>query len=98
MPKEQGERLPRMASKNAKDRSNSATLLAARAKAQAEQEANGRGSRCSSEKDSGYSGIITLSHTPMYKKLPTCFLWEVTGSLLHTHTHAHSYACTHTHS
>ncbi|XP_076138635.1 CLOCK-interacting pacemaker [Alosa pseudoharengus] len=56
MPKEQGERAPRMASKTAKDKSNSATLLATRAaKAQAEQEANGRGSRCSSEKDSGYS-------------------------------------------
>uniref|UniRef100_A0AAY4EBZ0 Uncharacterized protein n=1 Tax=Denticeps clupeoides TaxID=299321 RepID=A0AAY4EBZ0_9TELE len=58
MPKEQGfhgERGPRMASKNAKDKSNSATLLASRAKAHAEQKTNGRGSRCSSEKDSGYS-------------------------------------------
>ncbi|XP_012682150.2 CLOCK-interacting pacemaker [Clupea harengus] len=53
--KEQGERVPRMASKNAKEKSNSATLLAVRAKAQAEQEARGRSSHCSSEKDSGYS-------------------------------------------
>ena len=55
--KEQGERVPRMASKNAKEKSNSATLLAVRAKAQAEQEARGRSSHCSSEKDSGYSGM-----------------------------------------
>ncbi|XP_052007997.1 CLOCK-interacting pacemaker isoform X1 [Xyrauchen texanus] len=48
------ERTSRPASKNAKDKSNSATLLASKARAHAEQETNGRDSRCS-EKDSGYS-------------------------------------------
>ncbi len=52
-----GERkiISRPASKNAKDKSNSAALLASRARARTEQETNGRDSRCS-EKDSGYSG------------------------------------------
>lgn len=50
-----GERPTRPASKNAKDKSNSAALLASRARAHTQQEANGRESRCSSEKDSGYS-------------------------------------------
>uniref|UniRef100_A0A673JVZ0 CLOCK-interacting pacemaker-like n=2 Tax=Sinocyclocheilus rhinocerous TaxID=307959 RepID=A0A673JVZ0_9TELE len=48
------ERTSRPASKNAKDRSNTAALLASRARAHTEQEPNGRDSRCS-EKDSGYS-------------------------------------------
>ncbi|XP_059420679.1 CLOCK-interacting pacemaker-like isoform X1 [Carassius carassius] len=48
------ERTSRPASKNAKDKSNSAALLASRARAHTEQKANGRDSRCS-EKDSGYS-------------------------------------------
>ncbi|XP_067245889.1 CLOCK-interacting pacemaker isoform X2 [Chanodichthys erythropterus] len=48
------ERTSRPASKNAKDKSNSAALLASRARAHTEQETNGRDSRCS-EKDSGYS-------------------------------------------
>ncbi|RXN15624.1 CLOCK-interacting pacemaker-like protein [Labeo rohita] len=48
------ERTSRPASKNAKDKSNSAALLASRARAHTEQEINGRDSRCS-EKDSGYS-------------------------------------------
>lgn len=48
------ERTSRPASKNAKDKSNSAALLASRARAHTEQESTGRGSRCS-EKDSGYS-------------------------------------------
>ncbi|XP_030649331.1 CLOCK-interacting pacemaker isoform X2 [Chanos chanos] len=60
MPKEVGcggerEHAARPASKNAKDKSNSAALLASRARAHDQQEANDRGSRCSSEKDSGYS-------------------------------------------
>ncbi|XP_026769104.3 CLOCK-interacting pacemaker [Pangasianodon hypophthalmus] len=42
------------ASKNAKDKSNSASLLS-RTKFHTEQVMNGRNSRCSSEKDSGYS-------------------------------------------
>ncbi|KAG9272905.1 CLOCK-interacting pacemaker-like [Astyanax mexicanus] len=50
-----GERPSRPASKNAKDKSNSAALLASRARVHMQQEANGRESRCSSEKDSGYS-------------------------------------------
>ncbi|XP_052438304.1 CLOCK-interacting pacemaker isoform X1 [Carassius gibelio] len=48
------EHTSRPASKNAKDKNNSAALLASRARAHAEQETNGRDSRCS-EKDSGYS-------------------------------------------
>ncbi|KAK2895069.1 hypothetical protein Q8A67_012298 [Cirrhinus molitorella] len=48
------ERTSRPASKNAKDKSNSAALLASRARAHNEQESNGHNSRCS-EKDSGYS-------------------------------------------
>lgn len=48
------ERISRPASKNAKDKSNSAAVLAFRARAHTEQERNGRDSRCS-EKDSGYS-------------------------------------------
>uniref|UniRef100_A0A8C1UMU9 Si:ch211-132b12.7 n=1 Tax=Cyprinus carpio TaxID=7962 RepID=A0A8C1UMU9_CYPCA len=48
------EHTSRPASKNAKDKSNSAALLASRARAHTEQETNGRDSRCS-EKDSGYS-------------------------------------------
>ncbi|XP_036393201.1 CLOCK-interacting pacemaker [Megalops cyprinoides] len=58
MPKEQtclGERPPRSSSKNAKDKSNSAALLASRGRAGMEEDASGRESRCSSEKDSGYS-------------------------------------------
>ncbi|KAG7470646.1 hypothetical protein MATL_G00116040 [Megalops atlanticus] len=58
MPKEQtclGERAPRSSSKNAKDKSNSAALLASRGRAGMEEDASGRESRCSSEKDSGYS-------------------------------------------
>ncbi|KAL7878240.1 hypothetical protein AOLI_G00092140 [Acnodon oligacanthus] len=50
-----GERPARPTSKNAKDKSNSAALLASRARAHMQQEAGGRESRCSSEKDSGYS-------------------------------------------
>ncbi|KAK6296500.1 hypothetical protein J4Q44_G00326420 [Coregonus suidteri] len=46
-------REPRASSKNAKDRSNTGTLLASRSTA--DTESIGRGSRCSSEKDSGYS-------------------------------------------
>lgn len=49
------ERTSRPASKNAKDKSNSAALLASRARAHTEKETYGRDSRCS-EKDSGYSG------------------------------------------
>ncbi|XP_043120515.1 CLOCK-interacting pacemaker [Puntigrus tetrazona] len=48
------ERTSRPATKNAKDKSNSAALLASRARAHTEQQMNGRDSRCS-EKDSGYS-------------------------------------------
>ncbi|XP_035241063.1 CLOCK-interacting pacemaker [Anguilla anguilla] len=58
MPKEQaclGERVARSSSKNAKDKCNSAALLASRGRAGMEEEASGRASRCSSEKDSGYS-------------------------------------------
>lgn len=59
MPKEQ----PRLheksseatSSKNAKDKSNSMTLLAIRDRKDADG-SSGRGSQCSSEKDSGYSG------------------------------------------
>lgn len=47
-------REPRASSKNAEDRSNAATLLASRSTA--DTESNRRGSRCGSEKDSGYSG------------------------------------------
>ncbi|XP_070826737.1 CLOCK-interacting pacemaker-like [Chaetodon trifascialis] len=58
MPKEQpclGEHsLCAASSKNAKDKSNSTTLLAMRNTKEAD-EASGRGSRCSSEKDSGFS-------------------------------------------
>ncbi|XP_036440989.1 CLOCK-interacting pacemaker [Colossoma macropomum] len=50
-----GERPARPASKNAKDKSNSAALLASRSRAHTQQEVDGRDSRCSSEKDSGYS-------------------------------------------
>ncbi|XP_052364778.1 CLOCK-interacting pacemaker isoform X2 [Oncorhynchus keta] len=46
-------REPRATSKNAEDRSNTATLLASRSTA--DTESNRRGSRCGSEKDSGYS-------------------------------------------
>lgn len=42
-------------SKNAKDKSKSATLLAA-CDAKEADSSSGRGSHCSSEKDSGYSG------------------------------------------
>ncbi len=59
MPKEQpclGEHSPCAASsKNAKDKSNSTTLLAIRNNKDSD-DSSGRGSRCSSEKDSGYSG------------------------------------------
>ncbi|XP_048837400.1 CLOCK-interacting pacemaker isoform X2 [Brienomyrus brachyistius] len=58
MPKEQlclGERVPRGASKNAKDKSNSAALLASRGRADVNGGSGGQGSYCSSEKDSGYS-------------------------------------------
>ncbi|KAJ8256365.1 hypothetical protein COCON_G00185170 [Conger conger] len=58
MPKEQActlERAGRSSSKNAKDKSNSAALLASRGRAGREEEARGRASQCSSEKDSGYS-------------------------------------------
>ncbi|KAJ8368941.1 hypothetical protein SKAU_G00089690 [Synaphobranchus kaupii] len=58
MPKEQawmGERAARSSSKNTKDKSNSAALLASRGRAAMEEEASERASRCSSEKDSGYS-------------------------------------------
>ncbi|XP_016329916.1 CLOCK-interacting pacemaker-like [Sinocyclocheilus anshuiensis] len=48
------ERTSRPANKHAKDRSNTAALLASRARAHTEQKPNGRDSRCS-EKDSGYS-------------------------------------------
>ncbi|XP_055751188.1 CLOCK-interacting pacemaker [Salvelinus fontinalis] len=46
-------REPRASSKNSEDRSNTATLLASRSTA--DTESNRRGSRCGSEKDSGYS-------------------------------------------
>uniref|UniRef100_A0A4W5LN15 Si:ch211-132b12.7 n=1 Tax=Hucho hucho TaxID=62062 RepID=A0A4W5LN15_9TELE len=46
-------REPLASSKNAKDRSNTATLLASRSTA--DTKSNRRGSRCGSEKDSGYS-------------------------------------------
>ncbi|XP_066541518.1 CLOCK-interacting pacemaker [Hoplias malabaricus] len=49
-----GERPARPASKNDKDKCNSAALLASRSRALSQQE-SGRESRCSSEKDSGYS-------------------------------------------
>lgn len=42
-------------SKNAKDKSNSTTLLAMR-NSKDTGDASGHGSRCSSEKDSGFSG------------------------------------------
>ncbi|XP_067275607.1 CLOCK-interacting pacemaker isoform X2 [Pseudorasbora parva] len=48
------ERTSRPASKNAKEKSNSAALLASRARAHTEQKTTGRDS-CCSEKDSGYS-------------------------------------------
>lgn len=58
MPKERpclGELSPRVtSSKNAKDKSNSTTLLAIR-NAEDADSSSGRGSRCSSEKDSGFS-------------------------------------------
>lgn len=58
MPKERpclGELSPRVtSSKNAKDKSNSTTLLAIR-NAEDADNSSGRGSRCSSEKDSGFS-------------------------------------------
>ncbi|KAI4879047.1 hypothetical protein NFI96_031281 [Prochilodus magdalenae] len=50
-----GERPARPASKNAKDKSNSAALLASRVRTHMQQEVDRRESRCSSEKDSGYS-------------------------------------------
>lgn len=43
-------------SKNAKDKNNSMTLLAIRDSKVDTDNSSGRGSRCSSEKDSGYSG------------------------------------------
>ncbi|XP_023699612.2 CLOCK-interacting pacemaker [Paramormyrops kingsleyae] len=58
MPKEQlclGERVPRGASKNAKDKSNSAALLSSRGRAGVNEDSGRQGSCCSSEKDSGYS-------------------------------------------
>lgn len=59
MPKEQSclhEQSPgATSSKNAKDKSNSRTLLAIRDSKEAD-DSSGRGSQCSSEKDSGYSG------------------------------------------
>ncbi|KAI1893745.1 hypothetical protein AGOR_G00126840 [Albula goreensis] len=58
MPKEQscvGERASRSSTKNAKDKSNSAALLASRGRTSKDDEGSGRASRCSSEKDSGYS-------------------------------------------
>lgn len=60
MPKEQpclSECGPCTSSKNAKDKSNSTTLLALRG-AEDTDDSSGRGSRCSSEKDSGYSGEL----------------------------------------
>ncbi|XP_071372403.1 CLOCK-interacting pacemaker isoform X2 [Centroberyx affinis] len=57
MPKEQpclSERSPCTSSKNAKDKSNSTTLLALRG-TEGTADSSGRGSRCSSEKDSGFS-------------------------------------------
>uniref|UniRef100_UPI003AAD489C CLOCK-interacting pacemaker n=1 Tax=Centroberyx gerrardi TaxID=166262 RepID=UPI003AAD489C len=57
MPKEQpclSERSPCTSSKNAKDKSNSTTLLALRG-TEDTADSSGRGSRCSSEKDSGFS-------------------------------------------
>lgn len=63
------ERTPRPASKNAKDKSNSAALLASRGRVHTEQGTNGRDSRCS-EKDSGYSGESMLydqSHEVKFK-------------------------------
>ncbi|KAL4647369.1 CLOCK-interacting circadian protein-like [Arapaima gigas] len=58
MPKEQacvGERAPRSASKNAKEKSNSAAVLASRERAGMDGGSSRQGSCCSSEKDSGYS-------------------------------------------
>ena len=59
MPKEEPclcERSPcATSSKDAKDKSNSSTLLAIRDTKDTDN-SGGRGSRCSSEKDSGYSG------------------------------------------
>lgn len=61
MPKEQpclSEHSPcALSSKNAKDKSNSTTLLAMRDTKDTD-ESSGRGSHCSSEKDSGYSGEL----------------------------------------
>nr|XP_055029569.1 CLOCK-interacting pacemaker [Misgurnus anguillicaudatus]XP_055029570.1 CLOCK-interacting pacemaker [Misgurnus anguillicaudatus] len=54
------ERTSRPASKNAKDKSNSAALLASRARAHTVQETKGRDSGCS-EKDSGYSDTASDS-------------------------------------
>lgn len=57
MPQEQphlSDKSPRSSSKNAKDKSNIATLLASQAPAYSDL-SNGRGSYCSSEKDSGFS-------------------------------------------
>lgn len=50
------------ASKNAKDKSNGASLLS-RTKVHIQRVKNGRNSRCSSEKDSGYSGKTHLIYT-----------------------------------
>lgn len=68
-------REPRASSKNAEDRSNTATLLASRSTA--DTESNRRGSRCGSEKDSGYSGEGERSGhspTPLLFLTPMCFL------------------------
>lgn len=48
--------------KNAKDKSNNTTLLAIRSSEDAD-DSSGRGSRCSSEKDSGYSDGSDWHHT-----------------------------------
>ncbi|XP_047449819.1 CLOCK-interacting pacemaker isoform X2 [Mugil cephalus] len=72
MPKEQpclNEHSPCAASsKNAKDKSNSTTLLAIRDTRDADN-SGGRGSRCSSEKDSGYSDGSDWHHTDVEDQL-----------------------------
>lgn len=82
MPKEQlylGERVPRGASKNAKDKSNSAALLASRGRTGMNEDSGGQGSCCSSEKDSGYSGeegqsIFMHSYSiPNFETVIVCF-------------------------
>lgn len=75
MPKEQPflseHSLSAPSSKTAKDKSNSSTLLAIRNTKDAES-SSGRGSRCSSEKDSGYSG--ESMHQSNYRKIAVCQL------------------------